>query len=70
MNTKELLEKFRDLAIREHRYCEDTWYSCPKEEYEGCADPDQGDKCNCGADRINGQIEELYAELSKRLHEE
>jgi hypothetical protein len=39
-----------------HRYCDDSWYSCPKEE-SGCADESQGDKCNCGADEHNAAID-------------
>ena len=30
-----------------HRYCEDTWYACPKHE-DGCANEAEGAECNCG----------------------
>lgn len=42
---------------KNHHYCEDTWYSCPKHE-EGCANEAEGDECNCGADEINAQFDE------------
>ena len=43
-------------AKREHFYCEDTYYSCPKHE-DGCADDRQPDECNCGADKLNAEID-------------
>ena len=42
-------------ALRRHRYCEDGWYSCPKDE-DGCLDPSAGSDCNCGADGANASI--------------
>ena len=38
-------------SLPAHRYCEDTWYSCPLEPSEGCADDQQGKECNCGYER-------------------
>jgi hypothetical protein len=36
---------------RSHTYCEDGFYSCPKDEsYFG---NDDSGKCNCGADDVN-----------------
>lgn len=32
-----------------HRYCEDSFYSCPKHP-EGCTDDNAGTECDCGAD--------------------
>lgn len=51
------------LARRHHAYCEDSWYSCPKDE-DGCAN-DQWPKgvCNCGADEHNAKVDALLAEL-------
>jgi len=49
----------------DHRYCEDSWYSCPKNE-EGCADDSQGDDCNCGADQsliAKRQAVEAFADM-------
>jgi hypothetical protein len=43
-------------AKRKHFYCEDTYYSCPKHE-DGCADDRQPDECNCGADKLNAEID-------------
>ena len=54
------LEKFIDEECREgHRYCEDGWYSCPLAS-EGCSDDsiDQN-KCNCGADKKNKEIDNI-----------
>jgi len=41
-----------------HRYCEDSWYSCPKAE-DGCSDERQGDNCNCGADSFNEKTDKI-----------
>lgn len=35
------LLNLRLLTIRQHYYCEDCWYSCPKAE-DGCCDDRQG----------------------------
>lgn len=43
-------------AKRFHRYCEDSWYSCPKAA-EGCANPGAGKACDCGADEHNAAID-------------
>jgi hypothetical protein len=51
---------------RRHRYCEDSWYSCPMAE-GGCADDDAGDKCNCGAEEYNAKIDEIVEELRIRF---
>jgi hypothetical protein len=56
---REALREALKLAEQRHHYCEDSWYSCPKEPESGCADPRQGDQCNCGADETNAKIEEL-----------
>ena len=52
-------ERFQPLIVkRQHYYCEDTWYSCPKHE-EGCANDAEGKDCNCGADKWNALIEAI-----------
>jgi hypothetical protein len=51
-----------------HYECEDGWYSCPKSE-EGCLDESDGNKCNCGADEINTEIDEAI-EMIKKLGEQ
>ena len=60
-----------DLALealennrREHYYCEDTWYSCPKHE-DGCANEAQGDKCNCGVDKANQEIDRAITAIKQ-----
>lgn len=55
----DLLGAMRELALRRHYYCEDSWYSCPKAE-DGCANDDEGDNCNCGADKHNAEVERVY----------
>jgi hypothetical protein len=43
-----LVEHLAGLAKRDHTYCEDSWYSCPKAE-GGCANDNyKNDECNCG----------------------
>ena len=46
-----------------HRYCEESWYSCPKAE-DGCANKSEGDDCNCGADEHNYRIDKYFEEQS------
>jgi hypothetical protein len=51
-----------------HRYCEDTWYSCPKHE-DGCANDSEGNECNCGADEANIKIDAAIASLRQAIKE-
>ena len=60
--TMDLVNQIVKLAHREHVECEDPWYSCPKSP-EGCL-ADNGDECDCGADRINDQVKELYNKIN------
>jgi hypothetical protein len=53
---------------RVHYYCEDTWYSCPKHE-EGCANENEGDECNCGADEVNKVLDAAIADLEAALEQ-
>lgn len=58
-----LIEQLGELAKRGHRYCEDSWYSCPLAE-DGCANDNlPKDKCDCGADEHNANVEELLKQL-------
>ena len=43
-------------ARRNHTYCEDSWFSCPKSD-GGCANDDKGDECDCGADAWNAKLD-------------
>lgn len=61
-----LIRQLKDAALRQHYYCPDNWYSCPKAP-EGCADDAQGEDCNCGANEHNHQVEKLYLSIVKRL---
>lgn len=45
-----------ELAIREHEYCEDSWYSCPLAPDGCCNDNYPADVCNCGADEHNAKV--------------
>ena len=56
-----VIKKIESLK-RQHYYCEDTWYSCPKHP-NGCADETEPDECNCGADKYNDLVDEIVAEL-------
>ena len=50
------------LVMRNHLYCEDPWYSCPKVE-DGCANPSVGADCDCGADEHNAKVTLALAAL-------
>ncbi len=57
--------KLMELAKRKHTWCEDSWYSCPLAE-DGCSnDAWPKDKCNCGADEHNTEVEEIGRKLQK-----
>ena len=58
----ELLEKFS----RSHAYCDDCFYTCPKHP-EGCCNKNEGDECNCGADRYNAALRDYAYRLQARL---
>jgi hypothetical protein len=60
--------KALDNNRRTHRYCEDTWYSCPKHE-DGCANDSEGDECNCGADEANIEIDAAITSLRQAIAE-
>lgn len=53
-----------ETSRRSHYYCQDTWYSCPKDP-DGCANDSEGDECNCGADEINKVIDNAIIALLK-----
>ena len=57
-----LILRLATLARRYHTYCEDSWYSCPKHP-DGCANDKAGPECDCGADEINAEIDEILAEV-------
>lgn len=64
MNIIEELEKLK----RHHNYCEDPWYSCPKNP-DGCANEADGDDCNCGADKYNSKIDEIIQYLKENKND-
>ena len=57
-----LVLRLAELARRKHYYCEDGWYSCPKNP-DGCANDGMGPDCNCGADQINAEVDAILSEL-------
>lgn len=58
----DILKEIKSLK-RQHRYCDDSWYSCPKHS-DGCSNPEEGTACNCGADKYNEKIDEIITELA------
>lgn len=61
--TKAEIIAFIESRRRSHYYCEDSWYSCPK-AVDGCADEEQGDACNCGANQWNAEIDAMLGRLT------
>jgi hypothetical protein len=65
--TIDAIKEIAKLAKREHYYCVDSWYSCPKAE-DGCANDDYDEnECSCGADEHNAKIEKLIKTIEKEL---
>jgi len=61
------LDELKSLAIQDHyENGDDPWYSCPKSE-GGCVNEDEGDECNCGTDRHNKKVHELYNKIHRLL---
>jgi len=56
-----IISKVKSLR-RPHNYCDDSWYSCPK-DIDGCANEAEGDECNCGADTFNKVVDEIVGML-------
>lgn len=63
-----LIYELKELAIRPHYYCEDSWYSCALAP-DGCVD-DRIDetKCSCYADEHNKKVEELYKVIKDTIN--
>lgn len=59
---KARIGRMRELAMRTHYSCEDSWYSCPKST-DGCANENEGTECNCGADEHNAEVERICNDL-------
>ena len=55
------LDRLAKLANRDHTYCADEWYSCPKIKGGTLAE------CDCGADEHNDEIALLVGELTELL---
>lgn len=62
-----IITRIQELAIREHRKCEDPYYSCPKAENGEFAAPTKGKNCDCGVDEHNHEVGELIKILMEWL---
>jgi hypothetical protein len=60
------VSELKTLALKEHYYCEDGWYSCPKAE-GGCFNDAAGDECNCGAEAHNAKVEDIFARIKEGI---
>ena len=70
MTVLELIESLAKAGKCEHYYCDDSWYSCPLAE-SGCANDDVSpDKCNCGADEKNTEIDNILTQIKIKLSKE
>jgi hypothetical protein len=58
------LIKFLETLRREHYWCEDSYYNCPK-HIEGCADSSKPKECDCGAELHNANIEAMINHLKQ-----
>lgn len=74
----ESIHRLYALAKRDHYWCEDEFYSCPKHP-DGSANPQAGDECDCGADEHNAErgtelvrlldaLNAVAAEAQRELH--
>lgn len=54
---------FLENNKREHYYCEDAWYTCPKHPEGTCRD--DVTECECGADRYNEQVDTLINKIKE-----
>lgn len=59
----ELLEKF----TKQHYYCEDSWYSCPKHPEGTSREFSDPAACDCGADEYNKELQAFAEKLRQRL---
>lgn len=62
----EQINRLKELALRKHYYCEDSWYSCPKAE-DGCANEAEGTECNCGAEYHNAEVLFVFDRIIREL---
>jgi len=67
---RDLESELRLLCVeREHYYCDDTWYSCPKHPEGGADRSTMGAACNCGADEWNALVAHARAVLENKEEE-
>lgn len=59
----EQISQLKYLAIREHYYCEDSWFSCPKAEDGSANYHNKENECNCGADEHNNEVQNIWNSL-------
>ena len=60
--------EFLQRMKRNHYFCEDSWYSCPKAE-DGCSNEAVGTDCDCGADKFNLEIDFVIQNPQQRMYE-
>ncbi len=63
MNTQLVIQV--EALRRQHVWCDDCWYSCPKSEDGCCNDNYSPDECTCGADDHNARVDTLIAALTE-----
>jgi hypothetical protein len=63
------IKDFLKNSEKAHNYCEETWYSCPKSD-EGCANDEEGENCNCGAEKYNMQLVSILSMLNDIIEDE
>ena len=66
---EEARKEFDEMFPISHYYCEDSWYSCPKAQ-DGCANNDEGDECNCGAEIKQNKYKAFIDSLITKAYEE
>ncbi len=60
-----IIDELIKLAIREHYYCEDEYYTCPAHPDGVMINRDGSRNCNCGADQHNAKVAALAEQLKK-----
>ena len=59
---------FLEGCRHKHYYCFDCWYTCP-EHPDGCCNDEDGDKCNCGANEFNIELDKIISLVKQHLND-
>jgi len=54
---------FLEKSRKEHYYCDDCWYTCPKHQEGSCNENYSEDECICGADEYNAELDIILKKL-------